>query len=83
MIFLPYQCFPAPIPLTPFPAGRGDFRLFYARGFAPCIPKAGRGAALARPAVVVPGGGGFVSCEAGLRLRSDTRQGVAVRTRHW
>ena len=27
--------------------------------------------------------GGFVSCEAGLRLRSDTRQGVAVRTRHW
>ena len=49
MIFLPYQCFSAPIPLTPFPAGRGDFRLFYARGFAPCIPKAGRGAALVFP----------------------------------
>ena len=56
MIFLPYQCFPAPIPLTPFPAGRGDFRLFYARGFAPCIPKAGRGAALAVSAVQVPRG---------------------------
>ena len=34
----PYQCFPAPIPPTPFPAGRGRPRLFYARGFAPCIP---------------------------------------------
>ena len=28
----------APIPPTPFPAGRGRLRLFYARGFAPCIP---------------------------------------------
>ena len=28
----------APIPLPPFPAGRGGPRLFYARGFAPCIP---------------------------------------------
>ena len=28
-----------PIPPTPFPGGEGgDFRLFYARGFAPCIP---------------------------------------------
>ncbi len=31
----------APIPPTPFPSGKGgDLRLFYARGFAPCIPGA-------------------------------------------
>ena len=33
--------FSAPIPPTPFPSGEGgDLRLFYARGFAPCIPGA-------------------------------------------
>ena len=43
---LPCQCFFAPIPPTRarralFPSGEGgDFRLFYARGFAPCIPGA-------------------------------------------
>ena len=36
----------APIPPSPFPAGRGRPRLFQARGFAPCIPGAGRDAAL-------------------------------------
>ena len=36
----------APIPPTPFPAGRGRPRLFQARGFAPCIPGAGWDAAL-------------------------------------
>ena len=52
-------CFVAPIPPTPFPSGEGgDFRLFYARGFAPCIPGAGRGAALAEPAVQETEGGG-------------------------
>ena len=35
---LPLVCLSAPIPPTPFPAGRGRPRLFYARGFAPCIP---------------------------------------------
>ena len=35
---LPLAYFLAPIPPTPFPAGRGRLRLFYARGFAPCIP---------------------------------------------
>ena len=36
---LPLVCFLSPIPLTPFPSGEGgDFRLFHARGFAPCIP---------------------------------------------
>ena len=40
--------FPAPYPPTPFPGGEGGaLRLFYARGFAPCIPGAGREAALA------------------------------------
>ena len=34
----PLVCLLAPIPPTPFPAGRGRPRLFHARGFAPCIP---------------------------------------------
>ena len=40
-LFLPYQCFPVPIPPTPFPAGRGRPKLFHARGSAPCIPGPG------------------------------------------
>ena len=37
----PLVYFFAPIPPTPFPGGEGgDSRLFHARGFAPCIPKA-------------------------------------------
>ena len=42
---LPLLYFLAPIPPSPFPAGRGRPKLFYARGFAPCIPGAwaGRG----------------------------------------
>ena len=37
-----------PHPPPPFPSGEGGaLRLFYARGFAPCIPGAGREAALA------------------------------------
>ncbi len=36
---LPLPSFLPPIPPTPFPGGEGgDFRLFHARGFAPCIP---------------------------------------------
>ena len=49
-------CFPHP-PAPPFPAGRGRPRLFHARGFAPCIPGAGWGAARAEPAEQAPGGG--------------------------
>ena len=37
-----------------FPAGRGRLRLFQARGFAPCIPGAGRGREPAIPAVPIP-----------------------------
>ena len=56
------SCPPSPkekdIPPTPFPSGEGgDLRLFYARGSAPCIPGAGRGAALAEPAVQETEGG--------------------------
>ena len=56
--FLLYHCFSAPIPPSPFPGGEGgDFRLFYARGFAPCIPGAGRGAALGKGANHAPAEG--------------------------
>ena len=50
----PLACFSAPYPPARarraiFPGGEGgDFRLFYARGFAPCIPGAERDAALAK-----------------------------------
>ena len=37
--------------------GRGRPKLFHARGFAPCIPGAGRGAALGKGANHAPGGG--------------------------
>ena len=37
---LPLACFPAPIPLTPFPAGRGGLLLYFAGGFAPGTPAA-------------------------------------------
>ena len=48
LLTLPLVYFVSPIPPTPFPSGEGgDFRLFYARGFAPCIPGAGRSAARA------------------------------------
>ena len=55
---LPSLSFLPPIPPTPFPGGEGgDFRLFYARGFAPCIPGIKPLAALTEPAKQVPGGG--------------------------
>ena len=48
-----------PHPPDPLPGGKGgDLRLFYARGFAPCIPGAERDAALVEPAKQVPGAGG-------------------------
>ena len=54
---LPLAYFPAPIPPTPFPAGRGRLRLFHARGFAPCIPAPEPEAAQANPAEQIPSGG--------------------------
>ena len=53
-----FAFFSAPYPPYPLPRREGgDFRLFYARGFAPCIPGAGRGAALGKGANNAPGGG--------------------------
>ena len=58
LLTLPLVYFVSPIPPPPFPSGEGgDFRLFYARGFAPCIPGAGRGAARVEPAEQAPDGG--------------------------
>ena len=51
LCFSPYP--PASLPRR----GRGRPRLFHARGFAPCIPGAGRGAARVEPAKQAPGGG--------------------------
>ena len=51
LLFCPHP--PNPLPLR----GRGRPRLFHARGFAPCIPGAGRGAARVEPAEQAPGGG--------------------------
>ncbi len=48
------------LPPSPRPPSRregGDQSYFYARGFAPCIPGAGRGAALGKRANHAPGGG--------------------------
>ena len=47
-------------PHPPYPPSRregGDFCYLIARGFAPCIPGAGRDAALVRRALAAPGGG--------------------------
>ena len=71
---LPLALFPAPIPPTPFPAGRGgESRLFHARGFAPCIPATEPARHWEMGANQAPGGGvpslppanptfSFVSC---------------------
>ena len=34
----PYQCFPAPIPPTPFPTGRGRLLVYFAGGWRPRHP---------------------------------------------
>ena len=55
---LPLAYLLSPIPLPPFPAGRGEIFLFsYARGFAPCIPGAEPEATLGQGANHAPGGG--------------------------
>ena len=40
LLTLPSLSFLPPSPPPPFPTGRGRPKLFYARGFAPCIPRA-------------------------------------------
>ena len=53
LLFCPHP--PNPLPLR----GRGRPRLFHARGFAPCIPGAGWGAARVEPAEQASGGGAY------------------------
>ena len=68
---LPLACFLAPIPPTPFPAGRGRFlAFFYARGCAPCIPGgwAGRGTGS-----VNVGGAPWGACPLGRRFALPPR----------
>ena len=82
---LPSACFSAPIPPTPFPSGEGgDFRLFHARGFAPCIPGAGPGRHWLSlrgrcPAGACPVRGGFAPCIPGAEPR---RYWLSLRGRH-
>ena len=59
------------LPPSPQPPSRregGDFRLFYARGFAPCIPGVKSLTALTNSAVSVSGG--KLAMEPGMSLRS-------------
>ncbi len=75
---LPLSSFLPPIPPPPFPGGEGgDFRLFHARGFAPCIPAPEPEAALARRALAVPAGAhrGLV---AGSPCRPCPRRGACL-----
>ena len=54
---LPLVCLPAPIPPTPFPAGRGRPKVYFAGGSAPGTPGIKPPAALTEPAKRVPGVG--------------------------
>ena len=73
---LPLAWFSAPIPPTPLPSGKGEtLRLFYARGFAPCIPGIRPPAALTEPAAVFPGEG-LCPLRGGDGWRSGTRRGA-------
>ena len=60
---LPLAYFFAPIPPAPFPAGRGRPRLFYARGFAPCIPGAEPGRHWSRGRTTHPAGVCLRNCQ--------------------
>ena len=70
-----YHSFSAPIPPTPFPSGEGgDLGLFYARGFAPCIPGAEPGRHLQNLPSRFPEWG-FAPCEAEFGRHSGARRG--------
>ena len=58
---LPLAYVLSPIPPTPFPAGRGDFLLSYARGFAPCSPGAESGRHGAGECATRPAGKGILA----------------------
>ena len=61
---LPFVCRFSPIPPTPFPAGRGSFKVYFAGGFAPGTPATGWEAALAFP---LEGGAPRGACPRGCR----------------
>ena len=67
---LPLAYLSAPIPLTPFPAGRGSFLFSYARGFAPCIPGGWTGRGTGSVSV---GGARREACPLGRRLALPPR----------
>ena len=70
-----YHSFSAPIPPTPFPGGEGgDLGLFYARGFAPCIPGAEPGRHLQNLPSRFPEWG-CAPCEAEFGRHSGARRG--------
>ena len=70
-----YHSFSAPIPPTTFPSGEGgDLGLFYARGFAPCIPGAEPGRHLQNLPSRFPEWG-FAPCEAEFGRHSGARRG--------
>ena len=54
---LPLACFLAPIPLTPFPAGRGETISLFCRGLRPRHPGIRPLTALTATAAMVPSGG--------------------------
>ncbi len=62
------NAFQPPIPPTPFPAGRGRPKLFFARGFAPCIPGLEPGRHLQNQPSGCPEWG-FAPCETGVAFR--------------
>ena len=74
LLCLPYQCFPAPYPPSPrsqsaLPRrGRGRPKLFFARGFAPCIPGLEPGRHLQNQPSGCPEWG-FAPCETGVAFR--------------
>ena len=69
---VPFACFPAPYPPDPLPRrGRGSPKVYFAGGFAPGTPAFNRLRHLQNLPNRYPAGG-FASCEAGLRRRSDT-----------
>ena len=72
-----------PHPPYPLPGGKGENITLFRRGLPPPAPRALNRLRHLQSLPSRYPAGGFASCEAGLGWRSDTRRGVAVRTRYW
>ena len=72
-----------PHPPSPLPGGKGETISLFRRGLPPPAPRALNRLRHLQSLPSRYPAGGFASCEAGLRWRSDTWRGVAVRTRYW